>query len=54
MAEDTEKVELLNPFFASVLTAGVAVRNPRPWQQETKPGEIRTFHWSRRIGLELI
>lgn len=54
MPEATEKVELLNAFFASVLTARGSFRNPRPWWQERKPGEMRNSHCLKWIGLEFI
>lgn len=54
MPEATEKVELLNAFFASVLTARGGFRNPRPWWQERKPGEMRNSPCLKWIGLEFI
>jgi len=51
--ENTEKMELLNAFFASVFTA-------KPGPQESQSREVREegwrkedFPWLRRIGLEI-
>lgn len=44
--EDTEKVELLNIFFALVPTAKTA-----PWEPQIlgESGESKTSHWSEEI-----
>lgn len=50
--EDTEKEELLNVLFASVLTAEASLQNTRSWRQEGKSGERKPFPQLRKIRLE--
>lgn len=52
--EDTEQVESLNAFSASVSTAKASPQELQNLKAREKVWREKTFPWSRRIGLETI